>query len=287
MPKTDHEMPLEMVRERPALVPELLRTMFDIDIPAGDRIFLGSETLNDCDPAEYRCDATVMVGDPLEPDLGVICEVQMRPSKQKSYTWPVYMATLRARRKCPVILLVLCPDRATAMRCAEGIDLGHPDWVLNPLVLNLADMPPVTDVEQARRAPELAILGTAAAREPTRPVLEAFCAALEAMPADRALKYHDHVASLLSSTAEKILEDILSLSTYEFKSEFARRHRAEGRAEGEANGEVKSLLIVLAARGLEPSADQRARIESCDDLGQLEVWLKRAVTAESVGEVLG
>jgi hypothetical protein len=68
---------------------------------------------------------------------------------------------------------------------------------------------------------------------------------------------------------------------YELQSEFALRYAAKGKAEGEA----RALLRVLARRGLEPSEEIRSRIESCRDQEQLDIWLDRAVTAETVHEV--
>ncbi len=44
-------------------------------------------------------------------------------------------------------------------------------------------------------------------------------------------------------------------------------------------------LLVLEARGVGVTDEDRARIESCGDVGQLEVWLTRAATAETVGEL--
>ena len=61
---------------------------------------------------------------------------------------------------------------------------------------------------------------------------------------------------------------------------------AKGRAEGKAEGEAQALLTILLVRGLAVSEAQQARILSCTDLTTLETWLKRAVTAGSVEEVL-
>ncbi|MFI0357590.1 hypothetical protein [Actinomadura sp. 9N407] len=283
MPSIDHEMPLEMVRNRPALAPELLRTMFGYTIPEAMQAFLGSETLNDCDPKEYRCDAAVMLGDPQKPDLGIIIEVQSRPSDRKNFTWPAYMANLRARHECDVVLLVFCPDEATARRCAKAIETGHPGWVLMPLVINMAGLPPITDPVRAQQLPELAVLGvTGVTGGPeTRPALRALWAALEVLPVDIRWKYHDHVVSRLPALARSILEELVDTKTYKLQSEFALRYEAEGKAEGKA----ESILQVLSERGLNPSEEERVRIESCRDLDQLETWVKRSITAGTVDEI--
>jgi hypothetical protein len=45
------------------------------------------------------------------------------------------------------------------------------------------------------------------------------------------------------------------------------------------------LLAVLAARGIEVPDDVQARITGCTDLEQLETWIRRAATADSVQDL--
>jgi hypothetical protein len=56
-------------------------------------------------------------------------------------------------------------------------------------------------------------------------------------------------------------------------------------AEGEARGEAKALLLVLKERGFCVSDALRERVESCTDTAELETWLGRAATANSIDEV--
>jgi hypothetical protein len=64
---------------------------------------------------------------------------------------------------------------------------------------------------------------------------------------------------------------------------------AKGMAEGIARGETKrgatDILRILKSRGLRPTPAQRELIESCDDLGQLDTWFDRALTATAVAMV--
>ena len=59
-----------------------------------------------------------------------------------------------------------------------------------------------------------------------------------------------------------------------------------GEALGEARGKAKSLLAVMAARGLFVNDLVRAQIQKCEDLTQLDRWITRAVTATSVSDVM-
>ncbi len=79
--------------------------------------------------------------------LTVVVEVQLSRDPDKRRSWPVYVATLRARLRCPTELLVVCPDRAVAGYCAAPITLGLGRPALIPMVLGPELVPVVTDGE--------------------------------------------------------------------------------------------------------------------------------------------
>ncbi|MGC4093456.1 MAG: hypothetical protein QM756_37280 [Polyangiaceae bacterium] len=62
--------------------------------------------------------------------------------------------------------------------------------------------------------------------------------------------------------------------------------RAEGEIKGRAEGLVESLFTVLEARGLDVSEQQRERVARTLDLAVLSRWLRGAVTATSVEQLL-
>jgi hypothetical protein len=62
---------------------------------------------------------------------------------------------------------------------------------------------------------------------------------------------------------------------------------ARGRADGQAQGKADALLKLLRARGLRVSSGHRARISGCTDERRLDRWIRRAVTARTVRDVLG
>jgi len=86
----------------------------------------------------------------------------------------------------------------------------------------------------------------------------------------------------------------MDLKGYEWKSDFAKKHRAEGIAEGraegiaegQAKGRAEALVAFLRARGLEMTDVQRDRVFACNDLAVLDAWIVRAAVARSVDEVL-
>jgi hypothetical protein len=178
---------------------------------------------------------------------------------------------------------VVCPGRATAAWAAEPIAIGHPGFVLRPLVLGPDLMPAIKDVAEAIAVPELAVLsgiahGTdKAVRNATFTALAAFAA----QDMDLATLYADVILAELPRALRKTAEEELRAKTIEYGSDFARSYHAKGKAEGEA----EAVLAVLATRGVEVTPDQESRIKRCTDLDQLGRWLRRAVTAESADQV--
>lgn len=75
------------------------------------------------------------------------------------------------------------------------------------------------------------------------------------------------------------------LSEYEYKNEFSRTHVEKGKALGRVEQARESTLLVLEARDIETSDEVLERIMRCTDLGQLEIWFDRAITAATADEL--
>jgi hypothetical protein len=219
--------------------------------------------------------------------FGVVVESQRRNDKEKNYTWPAYVATFRHANRCDTELLVFCKDRSTAQRLGRPIVLNRSGGVIQPLTVTPADLSPVTDLEEARRRPELAVL-TAPAHADTpngKEVLQAYCEALNVLSHEDGKLYDDYARSLFSDAARRLLEEIVKIEEYQWQSDFALEHQSIGRTEGRAEGEAKAVLLVLQARKVCVSQEARERIMSCTDLEQLERWLERAATVGTLDEL--
>jgi hypothetical protein len=151
-------------------------------------------------------------------------------------------------------------------------------------VLGPRDVPVITDRDTAAEQPELATLGVVIHGR-NRQVVKAFRAALDLVKDDYASQYYEHAYSMAAPAVRRILEEIMASTTWPVNSPFAREHFGRGKAEGRAEGEAESVLRVLAVRGIEVPDDARARIRACSDLRQLEVWLERAVGADSLADL--
>ncbi|ASU83380.1 hypothetical protein CDO52_11840 [Nocardiopsis gilva YIM 90087] len=77
----------------------------------------------------------------------------------------------------------------------------------------------------------------------------------------------------------------MATGTYEWQTDFARKHIAEGKIEGKAEGEAEAIIVFLEARGLKVNAEQQKRIRECADLDVLSQWVRRAATVRKVEEL--
>ncbi|NRQ35369.1 hypothetical protein HII36_26590 [Nonomuraea sp. NN258] len=284
MPTQEHEFLIELFRERPSLAATLLAET-GVAVPPFAEARLHANDLNECEPTEYRADGVVLLADERhQPVAGVVVEVQRKYKKEKTWSWPSYLANLRARLKCPGMLLVVCPDPHEAAKCAQPIDMGHPGWTLRPLVIGPDLVPLVTEVDRAIAEPELAALSAIAhgAGEEGVKVFQALHDALPHLPEEQGRRYSDLVLAVLPKVAaEKFLEIKMATGIYEYKSEYVRRWIAKGQAEGEA----KALLRILENRGIPVSDDALTRITECTDEAVLTSWIDKVIEIDSVDEL--
>jgi hypothetical protein len=281
MPSFDHESLLQLFRNRPELAPELLREALQVDLPAYTEVRVESADFSQLTPTKYDADLVVLLVDG-EPVLGIIVEVQLAAKPRKRFTWPLYLAALRAKLECDTCVFVVAPTMEVARWAAEPIRLGFHSTVV-PLVVGPRGVPIVTDPHRAIQAPELGVLSVMAHGhddvETAVKVALAAAAGVDTLPEDRAVLYSDLIEAALSEAARKAF--FMLPEGYEFQSKTARESFQKGTAEGHA----AAVVTVLEARGLTITDDQRERITATTDLELLKVWLRRAVTVASADEL--
>lgn len=266
-----HENLVEMFRDRPDFAADLLAGTLGITVPPFEKARVSPGDLNDIMPTEFRADLVVSLTRGDKVVLAVIVEAQLRTDARKRRSWPAYVGTLYARLGCPVVLLVVCPNRKAARWCAMPIAFGIPNLVLTPLVLGPHQVPAVLDIAAARRVPELAILSvlTYGDRSPDqRLIFEAFLSVLSAFDDDHAERYTEVILATLQATARAHLEELMSTASAEFPTPFLDRWRekyktkleamAKAQAEAEVAAQVKADVAVRAAQVAQQVAQQVA-----------------------------
>jgi hypothetical protein len=119
LPSPEHEALVRLLRDRPSLAARLLALATDADVlPAFHDARVGEGAITEERAVEYRADLVIELHDWRgRPVAGVIAEVQLRRDKRKRFTWPYYVAALRARLQAPVHLLVVA--RARVLGCTD------------------------------------------------------------------------------------------------------------------------------------------------------------------------
>jgi hypothetical protein len=267
MASMKHEELVILLRNHPGLVPELLQGALGVELPKWSELGVESSDFTQVVPTEYRADMVVLLKRRRPVFAGVV-EVQLSRSSRKRRNWPVYLASLHARLRCPVVLLVVAPDEAVARWCARPIHLGHPGFVLQPLVVG----PEAIRVLQGKQ-------GEGQSAELMRSSIYEY-------QSEFARRY---VAQGLEQGQRQGREEGRREGFQQGLQEGRQEERQEGlqrgREEGHLEGERQALLKVLEARGLGVEGAARRRLLACTDLAQLERWLGQAVTVQSVQEL--
>jgi hypothetical protein len=281
-----HEVIVDLFKNRPSLGAELLSEALGVALPSYTEARLISIDLTQIRPAEYRADVVVLLLDGDVPIWVLIVEVQLGIDDDKRFTWPEYTMGARAKHRCPVGLLVVAPDPDIAAWCAEPIETGIPGFVLHPPVLGREAVPVVTDLVEAARRPELAVLSAMAhgESEQAAAIAAAVLPAIQGLPDERARFYGDLVLNSLNEAARRALE--VMMKGYEYQSDFAKKYVAQGEAHGRIAEAARNLLTVLRVRGITVPDAARERIMAEKDQERLERWHERAILAASLAEVL-
>jgi hypothetical protein len=285
----EHELHVDLFRKRPALAPELLHACTGLQIE-GTRAEGGSIDLSQVAPTEYRSDALTVLRDPTGVAVAaVIAEVQLQADADKRRTWPLYVAAARASHGCPVTLLVLAPDPAVARWASQPIELGHPGFVLRPVVIGYEQIPRVCDPAAARASPQLAVLSAIA--HPELETAAAARAALDELTEEDKKLYWDVILSRLPALVRRLLEPSMFKGD-EYQGEFARTFYAQGREAGREEGREAGLrraigaLVEARLPGLRDEVETRLHGQSEARLVQILIELDKAHDEDSVRAVL-
>lgn len=303
MPSAEHEGPLLLIENDPEL-PVRLMNALEMEVPEYLEVRSENIDFSQIVPTEYTADKVVSLWSARKkPVMGIVNEVQLGIDPRKKFTWPLYNASLRAKLECEVRLLVITLDEAVAMWAAEPIYGLQPECTFIPKVVGPSSVPWVRTFEEAIKDPELAVLSAMAHGNEETGLEVALCAveAASVLDEERKALYADLVyRSLTKDTFQKLVQ-IMDMSKYEPQSEFCKTWYERGMGDGEAKGEKRgmekgmekgeekglkrSVLQLLSQRGIDLSAADQARIQSCSDLTLLEVWLSRILTATSAKDL--
>ncbi|MCZ4608230.1 hypothetical protein O3S80_31660 [Streptomyces sp. Lzd4kr] len=289
-----HEGMHRIFQERP----EILAPVFGVlGVPLSAKATVDAVTtdVTEARPLERRVDTVLRIGPSDGEDFLLAVEAQSGRVDGKEWSWAYYIGYLQAKYGLPVLLLVVCQDRATAKWAAGPFDCGARGWTAlrtYPLVAGPDNLPVITDVRTATKNLPLAVL-SALAHARSRDgdaILEAISSALqELLETDPATAkyFFDFLEVTLGKTpAGEKWKAIMSTFVSYFPGRGTVREtaylegKADGEATGEAKGEAKGILLVLEVRGIPVPDSVRERITTCTDLDRMDAWLERSRTVE-------
>lgn len=284
-----HQGLCKLLGERPVSAQVLLQMVPGVELPGNLEIVPGPETIRELQLPEYAADVVVAHRRTThgKPEEAFVFEVQLRPDDDKRRSWPIHVAGSAARLGCPTSLVVLATNERTARWASVPIDVGRGRMVLEPFVVGPQQIPRMLEPDEARACPELATLAVMVhghqpeSKRLGRNAIEAVLAKPEECDT---LLLELILGSLPGHTLREI-EDEMELHTTPLLSNWSKQRIAKGRKEGRQEARQEALRLVLDTRGLELSPEQRARIEQCNNSRQLDAWLRRAVTAQSVEQM--
>ncbi len=301
MPSMTHESLVDLFRDCPALAPELLTHLGKLPPQESQTPSLTAAEFADIKADEYRADAVIRIDDgspDSTPSDVIIVEIQLARDDNKRRSWPVYMTGARARYRCPATILVFALDDGVAEWCAQPIALDRNGSTVKPVVVGPSQIPRITDLDQARKEPEIAILSAIvhAQDDDTDDAADAALAGLAAchgLDIDRATRYSDFIYSVLGPAVLQALDSLMTARKYQPQSDFARYHAAQGRKEGEEagiktgieRGQRAVILRLLTKRfgPLDPAV--LTQVEQAG-VATLELWADRILSADTLDQIL-
>ncbi|MFJ5305359.1 hypothetical protein [Streptomyces sp. NPDC088350] len=277
-----HEGMHRIFQERPEILTPVFGVL-GIALPEKAAVYAITPDVTETRPIARHIDTALRVCPSDGEDFLLAVESQERRDDRKELSWPYYVAYLQSKYKLPVLLLVLCRDRATAKWAAGPFDCGTRGWTVQrtfPLVVGPDNLPMITDARTAARNPAMAAFSalTHANNRDCDAILDALDHALTGVDTEAS----DYIYQFLDVTLGETPAGDKWRSIMGFVNYFPGRGHLMERAylEGEAKGEVKGILRVLEVRGVPVSDDTRERITTCTDLDRLNDWLDRAGTVD-------
>jgi hypothetical protein len=312
-PSLFHEAPIEVLRQQPRTILELLRLAGQA-LPASDPSSVAVEVvdsaLTEPQPKVGQADLVVRLADADGRTLQlVVLEVQSATDPDKPAAWLHYVARLVTLHRAPVTVIVIALASGVARWARRPTSFG-PNLRFTPIVLGPNDFPEIASVEEAVRRRDLAVL-TALVRAAAKSkkalvaadaeILRVFRATMQT----RASELRKVYVSLIDGVArpelratlrtlleadgmgalEMIFENGKAEGIAEGKAVGRAEGKVEGKAEGEAEGEARALLVLLHKRGFAVSPELEQRVRATASIETLDRWLGRVLDAKSVEDV--
>src|ERR1700750_437804 len=153
MPSPWHDSVTAIFTENPKHAIELVNSLDGTTIPTGTDAHFEAPAFNDRPSTDFYADAVIVAGPKHDPVRAVIVEAQKRTFTDKPPQWARYAAQLWTLLRCPVDVLVICPDAKSAFWYPQPVRPSLPGYTHLPIVLLPSVVPAITDPDAAAANP--------------------------------------------------------------------------------------------------------------------------------------
>lgn len=278
-PGKRHEAIIQLAKTVPGMLPDLIKRASGEDPPAHDAVTRSGEATNLVVPIERTIDGVQLLCLDGIPQLAVGFEMQHWPERSKAFDWPYFTAALRLEHQCPAVLVVVTVSSKTAEWARKPIDVGLGRQVLRPIVVCLEELEPGDDMGL--------MLLFALSEKASKEDLEQLWRAINTISPERASQYADIIGvGLFGTDSYKIWSDLMRIEDIRYQHPYAQELIAKGREEGvrqgELRGEARSILRILASRGIDVPDRLSKKILACQDQSRLEYWLDNVAVTDDI-----
>jgi hypothetical protein len=120
---TLRESHLLLFRNRPTLAAELVGAL-GVELPPYQEAHSIAADLAHVRSAGCRPDMVIRLSRDSAVVYAIVVEIQVAIDRRKRFVWPAYVANLRARLECPVVLLVVTANEDVTSWAEQTIHVG-------------------------------------------------------------------------------------------------------------------------------------------------------------------
>ncbi|MEU6684470.1 hypothetical protein [Streptomyces sp. NPDC046832] len=163
-----HEGMHRIFQERPEILSPVFGVL-GIAFPEKAAVYAIGTDVTEARPLARHIDTVLRIGPSDGEDFLLAVEAQERRDTKKESSWPYYVSYLQAKYGLPVLLLVVCRDRATTKWATGPFSCGTRGWIAQmtyPLVVGPDNLPMITDPRTAAEKPAMAVLRSGSRQQP-------------------------------------------------------------------------------------------------------------------------
>jgi hypothetical protein len=208
---------------------------------------------------ERRADAVMLIGNPAEPELVVVTEIQLGEDNDKLFSWPQYVVAMRNRWRCHVELLIIAPDPRVVRWARQPIRISHSGSQVVPLVLGTEDFPRL-DIDTLAGHPHATVFHALlhCREKKDLPPLQQALSDVHTLPQPDQIGYYEILRRCLAPSFLKLAEVAMSLEHSRFYQELVEKLKAEG----EHKALLRTVSRQLGRRLALPGPEALAKMET-------------------------